>query len=96
MARAVAAEALPATRSLPEDERGAIVVLVYLGGSHRPTADRRLDIYQVDDPVATWSALQEALRGQAAARLPTDDTAGVPQPTPQRIRLLRWWKMRVV
>jgi anti-sigma factor RsiW len=97
MARAVAAEALPASRSLPEEDRGAIVVLVYIGGSRRPAPDRRMTIYQVDNPVATWSALQQAVLEQPGERLPTGAAPAAPLPAVAAWpRAPQWWKVRVV
>jgi hypothetical protein len=96
IARAVAAEALPETRSLPEQDRGAIVVLVYIGGSRRPLPDRRMTIYRVDDPVATWSALQQALSDQAGERLPTGTAQRPASPILAWPRAPQRWKLHVV
>jgi anti-sigma factor RsiW len=96
MARAVAAEALPETRSLPEQDRGAIVVLVYVGGSRRPVPDRRMTIYRVDDPVATWSALQQAVSDQTGESLPTGTAQQPASPILAWPRAPQRWRLHMV
>jgi len=96
-ARSTDTTGFPVAATVPGEDRGAIVVVVYRGNSQHAVLRRRMQVGRVDSLMATWADLVQVLQRRDSGSAPVDLAERPAAPSGwQRGGGLRWASLRAI